>query len=98
MRSAVLRRFNEVGALHPWSSPRQRRIGWRRVSLPPGRRPPFLHAGGNRACHEQFFAVIFHDPQQAGDTGREVEELEHVPSQLNQGDSLGAKDERVYRH
>ena len=24
--------------------------------------------------------------------------LEHVPSQLNQGDSLGAKDERVYRH
>jgi len=25
-------------------------------------------------------------------------ELEHVPSQLNQGDSLGAKDERVYRH
>ena len=26
------------------------------------------------------------------------EELEHVPSQLNQGDSLGAKDERVYRH
>ena len=58
----------------------------------------FLHAGRNRACHEQFFAVIFHDPQQAGDTGREVEELEHVPSQLNQGDSLGAKDERVYRH
>jgi phage terminase large subunit-like protein len=26
------------------------------------------------------------------------DELEHVPSQLNQGDSLGAKDERVYRH
>src|SRR5262249_33104299 len=26
------------------------------------------------------------------------EELEHVPSQLNQGDSLRAKDERVYRH
>ena len=26
------------------------------------------------------------------------EHLEHVPSQLNQGDSLGAKDERVYRH
>src|SRR5262249_18123018 len=25
-------------------------------------------------------------------------ELEHVPSQLNQGDSLRAKDERVYRH
>jgi hypothetical protein len=25
-------------------------------------------------------------------------ELEHVPSRLNQGDSLGAKDERVYRH
>jgi choline-sulfatase len=25
-------------------------------------------------------------------------DLEHVPSQLNQGDSLGAKDERVYRH
>src|SRR5262245_20388418 len=24
--------------------------------------------------------------------------LEHVPSQLNQGDSLRAKDERVYRH
>jgi hypothetical protein len=24
--------------------------------------------------------------------------LAHVPSQLNQGDSLGAKDERVYRH
>jgi hypothetical protein len=24
--------------------------------------------------------------------------LEHVPSQLNQEDSLGAKDERVYRH
>src|SRR5262249_14178296 len=25
-------------------------------------------------------------------------DLEHVPSQLNQGDSLRAKDERVYRH
>src|SRR5215831_424351 len=25
-------------------------------------------------------------------------QLEHVPSQLNQGDSLRAKDERVYRH
>src|SRR5262245_33831551 len=25
-------------------------------------------------------------------------ELEHVPSQLNQGDSRRAKDERVYRH
>jgi hypothetical protein len=28
----------------------------------------------------------------------ERDELEHVPSQLNQGDTLGAKDERVYRH
>src|SRR5262245_28493685 len=26
------------------------------------------------------------------------QKLEHVPSQLNQGDSLRAKDERVYRH
>jgi hypothetical protein len=26
------------------------------------------------------------------------QKLEHVPSQLNQGDTLGAKDERVYRH
>jgi len=25
-------------------------------------------------------------------------ELEHVPSQLNRGDSRGVKDERVYRH
>ena len=25
-------------------------------------------------------------------------ELEHVPPQLNQGDSRGAKDGRVYRH
>src|SRR5262249_43097609 len=29
---------------------------------------------------------------------RDRPDLEHVPSQLNQGDSLGAKDERVYRH
>jgi hypothetical protein len=29
---------------------------------------------------------------------RSLCELEHVPSQLNQGDSLRAKDERVYRH
>src|SRR5262245_29681051 len=29
---------------------------------------------------------------------RFVAALEHVPSQLNQGDSLRAKDERVYRH
>src|SRR5262249_31964543 len=28
----------------------------------------------------------------------DASKLEHVPSQLNQGDSLRAKDERVYRH
>jgi len=28
----------------------------------------------------------------------EDQELEHVPPQLNQGDSRGAKDGRVYRH
>ena len=27
-----------------------------------------------------------------------IEKLEHVPPQLNQGDSRGAKDGRVYRH
>ena len=28
----------------------------------------------------------------------EDQELEHVPPQLNQGDSRGAEDGRVYRH
>jgi hypothetical protein len=41
-------------------------------------------------------------PPPQSETQKRVErrmlELEHVPSQLNQGDSLGAKDERVYRH
>ena len=27
-----------------------------------------------------------------------IKELEHVPPRLNQGDSRGAKDGRVYRH
>jgi hypothetical protein len=31
-------------------------------------------------------------------TPRIAEELEHVPPQLNQGDSRGAEDGRVYRH
>ena len=34
----------------------------------------------------------------AGEDDLDAPDLEHVPSQLNQGDSLRAKDERVYRH
>jgi len=31
-------------------------------------------------------------------TRQQAEELEHVPPQLNQGDSRGAEDGRGYRH
>jgi len=42
-----------------------------------------------------FFAIL-----KSTSGGREApaKELEHVPPQLNQGDSRGAKDGRVYRH
>jgi site-specific recombinase XerD len=35
---------------------------------------------------------------QGEDTRSLAHYLEHVPAQLNQGDSHGAKDGRVYRH
>ena len=42
-----------------------------------------------------FFAIL-----KSTSGGREApaKELEHVPPQLNQGDSRGAKDGRVYGH
>jgi aminoacrylate hydrolase len=36
--------------------------------------------------------------QWAADTLRLIDHLEHVPPQLNQGDSRGAEDGRGYRH
>ena len=36
--------------------------------------------------------------QQQGTEDLQVTELEHVPPQLNQGDSRGAEDGRGYRH
>ena len=37
-------------------------------------------------------------PQVLGAFRQELEKLEHVPPQLNRGDSREAKNRRVYRH
>jgi hypothetical protein len=58
--------------------------------------------GKNRIIHKPTTATFSfetgHTTFKSINWGRADEQLEHVPSQLNQGDSLGAKDERVYRH
>src|SRR5262249_14625693 len=67
--------------------------------LRPARRQHLLvSSGASRQNQPHCERCIVRTPVENG--GRSIirSYLEHVPSQLNQGDSLGAKDERVYRH
>ena len=50
----------------------------------------------NQAASFIVDVIEYVDPDWAEE--RDIKELEHVPPQLNQGDSHGAEDGRGYRH